>query len=62
MIGHSESLTSPYHEERYRPWRCQTHGDWKRADMDVYRAKLSRLAKQYGVPLGPAAARVTPRC
>ena len=28
VIGHNESLTSPYHRERYRPWRCQTHGDW----------------------------------
>jgi N-acetylmuramoyl-L-alanine amidase-like protein len=62
VIGHNESLTSPYHKERYRAWRCQTHGDWRRADMDVYRAKLARLAKQYGVPLGPAAARITPRC
>jgi N-acetylmuramoyl-L-alanine amidase len=62
VIGHAESLTSPYHKERYRPWRCQTHGDWQRADMDVYRAKLARLAKQYGVALGPPAVRVTPRC
>ncbi len=62
VIGHSESLTSPYHRERYAPWRCQTHGDWRRADMDVYRARLARLAKRYGVPLGPPAVRVTPRC
>jgi beta-N-acetylhexosaminidase len=62
VIGHSESLTSPYHKELYRAWRCQTHGDWRRADMDVYRAKLARLARAYGVPLGPAAVRVTPRC
>jgi beta-N-acetylhexosaminidase len=62
VIGHSESVTSPYHKERYRAWRCQTHGDWQRADMDVYRAKLARLAKQYGVPLGPPAARITAKC
>jgi len=62
VIGHSESLTSPYHKERYAPWRCQTHGDWQQADMDVYRARLARLARRYGVPLGPAAVRVTPRC
>jgi len=62
VIGHSESLTSPYHKERYAPWRCQTHGDWQRADMDVYRARLARLARRYGVPLGPVAVRVTPRC
>jgi beta-N-acetylhexosaminidase len=62
VIGHNESLTSPYHKELYAPWRCQTHGDWTRADMDVYRAKLARLAKQYGVPLGAPAVRVTPKC
>jgi len=62
VIGHNESLTSPYHKELYAPWRCQTHADWNRADMDVYRAKLARLAKQYGAPLGPPAVRVTPTC
>jgi beta-N-acetylhexosaminidase len=62
VIGHNESLTSPYHKELYAPWRCQTHGDWTRADMDVYRARLAALARSYGVPLGPPAVRVTPRC
>ena len=41
---------------------CQTHGDWTHADMQTYRAKLTRLARQYGVPLGPPAVRVTPKC
>jgi len=40
VIGHNESLTSPFHKELYAPWAHQTHGDWSRADMDVYRAKL----------------------
>jgi N-acetylmuramoyl-L-alanine amidase len=62
VIGHNESLTSPYHHERYRAWRCQTHGDWRKADMDVYRAALARLARRYGVRLGPRGRRVTPRC
>ncbi len=62
VIGHSESLTSPYHKELYTAWRCQTHGDWTRADMDVYRSKLAALARSYGVPLGPPAVRVTPKC
>jgi N-acetylmuramoyl-L-alanine amidase len=62
VIGHNESITSPYHKELYAAWRCQTHGDWTRADMDVYRAKLARLARQYGVPLGPPAVRVKPKC
>jgi beta-N-acetylhexosaminidase len=62
VIGHNESLTSPYRKELYAPWRCQTHGDWTRADMDVYRRRLATLARGYAVPLGPPADRVTPRC
>jgi len=53
IIGHNESLSSPYHRELYAPWRCQTHEDWKRADMMVYRRDLLRLAKRYGIKLGP---------
>jgi N-acetylmuramoyl-L-alanine amidase len=62
VIGHNESLTSPYHRERYRAWRCQTHGDWTRADMKVYRALLARQARRYRVPLGPPARPVKPNC
>jgi len=52
VIGHNESLTSPYHHERYASWRCQTHGDWVYADMNVYRGKLRKLARRYGIDLG----------
>jgi len=52
VLGHNESLTSPLHRERYAPWRCQTHADWRRADMDVYRARLVALARRDGVELG----------
>jgi N-acetyl-anhydromuramyl-L-alanine amidase AmpD len=45
VIGHSESLSSPYHRERYKPWAHQTHSDWKHADMDVYRGKLRALLR-----------------
>lgn len=62
VIGHNESLTSPFHKELYAPWRCQTHGDWNRADMDVYRGKLASLARRYGTVVGPSAKRVTPKC
>jgi N-acetylmuramoyl-L-alanine amidase len=62
VIGHNESLTSPYHRENYRPWRCQTHGDWNHADMQIYRAKLAQRARRLDVPLGPAARPVTSRC
>jgi N-acetylmuramoyl-L-alanine amidase len=43
VIGHNESLSSPYHKELYAPWRSQTHGDWRRADMNVYRKRLAAL-------------------
>jgi N-acetyl-anhydromuramyl-L-alanine amidase AmpD len=43
VIGHNESLTSPFHKELYKPWATQTHGDWRKADMDVYRARLKAL-------------------
>jgi N-acetylmuramoyl-L-alanine amidase len=46
VIGHNESLSSPFHKELYAPWRNQTHADWRRADMNVYRARLSALLKQ----------------
>jgi beta-N-acetylhexosaminidase len=62
VIGHAESLTSPYRRERYRAWRCQTHGDWRRADMQVYRRALAQRARRYGVQLGPPPKPVTPRC
>ena len=43
VIGHNESLMSPFHKELYAPWRNQTHGDWRHADMNVYRARLREL-------------------
>ncbi|HET8893608.1 MAG TPA: peptidoglycan recognition family protein [Gaiellaceae bacterium] len=56
VIGHNESLTSPFHKELYAPWRCQTHADWKRADMNVYRARLVAVTRRYGMRVGPPAA------
>lgn len=41
VIGHSESLTSPYHHERVRAMRKRTHGDFSAATMRRYRARLS---------------------
>ena len=46
VIGHNESLTSPFHKELYAPWRTQTHGDWQHADMNVYRARLEALLRR----------------
>ena len=41
VIGHNESLSSPYHHERVARLRTQTHADWTRAEMRVYRARLT---------------------
>jgi beta-N-acetylhexosaminidase len=62
VIGHNESLTSPYHHELVPSWRCQTHADWSHADMQLYRADLARLARRDGVPLGPPARPVRSSC
>jgi N-acetylmuramoyl-L-alanine amidase len=43
VIGHNESLSSPYHRERVARLRSQTHGDMQRASMRVYRRKLRSL-------------------
>jgi N-acetylmuramoyl-L-alanine amidase len=40
VIGHNESLSSPYHHERVKRLRTQTHGDWVHRDMEIYRNKL----------------------
>jgi N-acetylmuramoyl-L-alanine amidase len=43
VIGHNESLSSPYHHERVARLRHQTHGDWRHSSMQRYRKKLRRL-------------------
>jgi N-acetylmuramoyl-L-alanine amidase len=43
VIGHNESLSSPYHRERVPSLRRQTHGDWRHASMRMYRRRLRRL-------------------
>jgi hypothetical protein len=43
VIGHSESLSSPYHHELVPGLRHQTHGDWKHASMRIYRRQLRHL-------------------
>jgi N-acetylmuramoyl-L-alanine amidase len=43
VIGHNESLSSPYHRELVPAFQHQTHSDWNRADMHVYRTLLARL-------------------
>jgi N-acetylmuramoyl-L-alanine amidase len=43
VIGHAESLSSPYHHELVPSLRRQTHGDWRHASMRVYRRRLRHL-------------------
>jgi len=40
VIGHAESLSSPYHRERVARLKTQTHGDWPRRFMVKYRREL----------------------
>ncbi len=62
VIGHAESLTSPYHHELDPAWRCQTHADWQTPDMRVYRARLRALLHRYRIPAGPPVRRVSSGC
>jgi N-acetylmuramoyl-L-alanine amidase-like protein len=42
VIGHGESLSSPYHHENVAALRRQTHADWTHAEMTPVRARLGR--------------------
>jgi N-acetyl-anhydromuramyl-L-alanine amidase AmpD len=42
VIGHNESLTSPYHHEAVPALRTQTHADMQKPAMDVYRSELAK--------------------
>ena len=42
VIGHNESLSSPYHHENVAALRRQTHGDWTHAEMTPVRARVGR--------------------
>jgi len=44
VIGHAESLSSPFHRERVASLRRQTHGDFAQAAMRRYRRLLDRMA------------------
>jgi hypothetical protein len=48
VIGHNESLSSPYHHERVARFRHQTHGDMKHRTMVRYR----RMLAKHGCPNG----------
>jgi N-acetylmuramoyl-L-alanine amidase len=42
VIGHNESLSSPYHHENVAALRSQTHADWTHAEMTPVRARVGR--------------------
>jgi len=62
VIGHNESLRSPFHMERVKSWRCLTHADWNHHDMNIYRRMLRARARKAGVPIGPKPHWVNPHC
>jgi N-acetylmuramoyl-L-alanine amidase len=43
VIGHNENRSSPFHRERVPRLRTQTHADFPKPAMDVYRRRLERL-------------------
>jgi N-acetylmuramoyl-L-alanine amidase len=43
VIGHNESLSSPFHRERVAGLRSQTHGDWRHDSMQIFRRRLHHL-------------------
>jgi N-acetylmuramoyl-L-alanine amidase len=52
VIGHAETLQSPFHRELYDDWRCLTHADFNRSEMRIYRRRLKRVAERLEVPIG----------
>ena len=62
VIGHSESLNSPYHHEKVKAWRCQTHADWSHRHMNRFRDDLRDLAEDEDVEIGDAVNREPSNC
>jgi beta-N-acetylhexosaminidase len=58
VIGHNESLSSPYHHEKVAALRRQTHADWTQAEMAPVRARLGRYrCGQAGANAGRSASK-----
>jgi N-acetylmuramoyl-L-alanine amidase len=53
VIGHNETLESPYHHELYPSWRCMVHADFPHWAMHEYRGRLRTLAVKRGIAVGP---------
>ena len=52
VIGHAETLQSPYHHELYPSWRCLVHADFPHWAMHRYRRRVRHLANRRGIPVG----------
>ena len=52
VIGHNESLESPYRKELYPDWWCLVHADFPHWAMHQYRQRLRDVAEARGVPVG----------
>lgn len=44
VIGHAESLSSPYHHENVARLATQTHGDWTHSEMPALRSRIKKIA------------------
>jgi N-acetylmuramoyl-L-alanine amidase len=62
VIGHNETLQSPYHQELYASWRCLVHADFPHWAMKRYRTRLRNVATAKGVPAGKGPVWVDPGC
>jgi N-acetyl-anhydromuramyl-L-alanine amidase AmpD len=53
VVGHRETLESPYRYELYPDWKCLAHADFPRWAMKEYRTRLREVLAASGVPHGP---------
>ena len=52
VVGHNETLYSPFRRELVPSWRCLVHADFPHWAMHRYRTRLRALARAEGVSVG----------
>ncbi len=62
VIGHAETLNSPYHHELYASWRCLVHADFPHRAMKKYRTRVRKLAAARDVWVGKGPVWVASGC
>jgi len=62
VIGHHETLESPYRYELYPDWWCLVHADFPHGPMKEYRTRLRERLAAAGVPHGPGPVWVESGC